>query len=214
MNKKAIIFDLDGTLVNTLDDIADSVNDSLAHYGYPTHATDEIRRMIGKGAKNLITRALPSENRDDKTVTEVLEYYRKRYSDNIVVKTHAYDGICGVLEELHSKGVRMAVLSNKDDGQVKEIAGKLLPDVFEIVNGFSPEFPHKPAPDSVLDIMSKMAISADETALVGDSVVDVLTARNANIMSVGVIWGFGGEEEFDDTNPDLTVKSASELLKL
>lgn len=214
MNKKAIVFDLDGTLVNTLDDIADSVNAALVYFGYPIHNVNDIRLMIGKGAKNLITRALPPDNRSDTEIEEILKYYREYYSKNLLVKTCVYDGVFEALNILSSRGVKLAVLSNKDDGQVKEIVSKLLPNTFEIISGYSPKFPHKPAPDSVLDIIDKLGISLSETAFVGDSSVDILTAKNAGILSAGVTWGFGGEQEFNENIPDVIVRSPIQLCKL
>lgn len=214
MNKKALIFDLDGTLVNTLSDIAGSVNEMLSHYGFELHSDDEIRRMIGKGARNLITQALPEGRRDKGFVDEALEYYRKCYDINTVVKSYVYEGVAELLEEFKKRGVKMAVLSNKDDGHVKKIVDALLPDYFLFANGFSPIFPHKPSPDSVLAMMKEMGVTKAETAFVGDSAVDVQTAHNAGILSIGVSWGIGGASSFIDCNPDVLVNTPSEILKI
>ncbi len=214
MNKKALIFDLDGTLVNTVSDIAGAVNAMLEHYGFPKHDDEAVQRMIGKGAKNLITQALPDKNRTPEFIDEALECYRSCYDRNLIVKTYVYEGLHEVLLTLKNDGVKMAVLSNKDDRHVKEIVKKLMPGFFISADGFSPLYPHKPAPDAVLAIMKKMGVTREETAFVGDSAVDVQTAKNVGMTSVGVSWGFGGAAAFSDNVPDIIVDLPSELLNL
>lgn len=214
MTKNALIFDLDGTLVDTLSDITYSVNEMLRHYGFDGHTEDEIRKMIGKGSKNLISRSLPENMRSEDFIAEALAYYVKCYENNLTVRTYVYDGLIEVLQEFKAKGYRMAVLSNKDDRHVKEIVNTLMPDVFVSANGFSPLYPHKPAPDSVLAIMREMGISAEETAFIGDSAVDIRTAANAGLFSVGVSWGFGGADSFRDAAPDMLVHTPKQLLEI
>ncbi len=214
MDKRALIFDLDGTLVNTVSDIANAVNEMLIRYGFPIHDDDTVRKMIGKGAKNLISQVLPEKNRTPEFIDEALEYYRDCYDKKLIVKTHIYEGLLDVLLKLKSNGVKMAVLSNKDDRHVKKIVKALLPDIFVLANGFSPIYPHKPAPDSVFAIMETMGVKKEETAYVGDSAVDIQTARNAGITAIGVSWGFSGISAFDNNVPDIIVNSPSELLKL
>lgn len=214
MSKKAIIFDLDGTLVNTYEDIAISVNEALAYFSLPLHTNEEIRAMIGKGSKNLITQALPSERREEAFINAVHEYYVGYYDEHLLVKTHVYDGLKEVIEKLRFEGRMLAVLSNKDDGQVKRIISELLPNVFFVCNGFSPNYPHKPAPDSTLAIMKELGVTAEETAFVGDSAIDVATAKNAGVLSVGVTWGFGGEGSFESNYPDVLVTSPKQLLEI
>ena len=214
MNKKVFIFDLDGTLVNTLSDIAFSINKMLMTYDFENHSEDAVRKMIGKGARNLVTNALPESKRDDSFVDEALDRYRKIYEKNLVVKTHTYDGIPGVLAQLKKQGVRMAVLSNKDDGHVKYTVDALMPGMFQSVNGFSPLFPHKPSPEAVFDIMKRMNAKPDETAFIGDSAVDIQTARNAGIMAVGVTWGFDSGESFEKFTPDVKIDKPIQLLEI
>lgn len=214
MTKNALIFDLDGTLVNTLSDIAYSVNEMLNHYGFDKHTEDEIRRMIGKGSKNLISQSLPENMRYDAFVSEAHSYYVKCYEDNLTVRTYVYDGLADVLREFKTRGYRMAVLSNKDDRHVKEIVNTLMPDIFASVNGFSPLYPHKPAPDSVLAIMKEMGVSAERTVFIGDSAIDIKTAANAGLYSIGVSWGFGGVDSFKDVTPDVLVHEPVQLLEI
>lgn len=212
MNKNAYIFDLDGTLVNTLSDIAYSVNEMLSHYGFENHSEDEVRRMIGKGSKNLIGQSLPKDKRNEGFISEAHGYYLKCYENNLTRSTYVYEGLMQVLHEFKQRGCKMAVLSNKDDRHVKEIVNVLMPDIFVSVNGFSPLYPHKPAPDSVLAIMEEMGVSKEKTAFVGDSAVDVKTALNAGLYSVGVSWGFGGVDSFCDVTPDILVHTPKQLL--
>ena len=214
MNKRALIFDLDGTLVNTLSDIAFSVNTTLDYFGFPTHTEDDIRKMIGRGSRNLIGNALPADKRSEELIDKALEYYKKYYDKHLVVKTYVYEGLSELLTELKEQGMDLFILSNKDDGQVKEIANTLLPEVFSSINGFSPNFPHKPAPDALNDIIDRFGYSAEDTVLIGDSAVDILTAKNAGVTSVGVTWGFGGKESFGDCCPDFFAEDSSQLRKI
>lgn len=214
MNKKALIFDLDGTLVDTISDITFSLNKMLDSYGLEMHTEADVRKMIGKGARNLVTRALPENKREDSFIDMALECYRGIYEKNLVVKTYAYDGISEALNELKERGIKLAVLSNKDDSHVKITVDTLLPGVFESVNGFSPLFPHKPSPDAVFDIMKRINVQPEETAFVGDSKVDILTAKNAGIMSVGVMWGFDEGASFEENVPDVKISMPKELLSI
>ncbi len=214
MADRAFIFDLDGTLVDTLSDITSAINLMLSDYNFEKHSEAEVVKMIGRGARHLITCALPESKREDAFITEALERYRNYYDANLVVKTHVYCGLSEVLNTLKNKGIKMAVLSNKDDRHVKIIVRKLLPYIFEIYNGFRPHFPHKPAPGAVLDIMDKLGVKPENTVYIGDSSVDVLTAQNAGVYSVGVAWGFAGVEPFKAIAPDKIFYTPEELLLL
>lgn len=214
MDNKALVFDLDGTLVNTLADIAASVNVALDFFNLPQHSEEAICKMIGKGAKNLIFNALPEEKRDDVFLEKVLAFYNDYYDKHLVVNTYVYPGMSEVLTELKKQGKALFILSNKNDRQVKEIAGTLLPDIFTSVNGFSPDFPHKPSPDALLDIIGRFGFAADDTMIIGDSAVDVQTAVNANIKSVGVTWGFGGKTSFERIHPDFVAEDSKQLYNI
>ena len=214
MDKKAIIFDLDGTLVDTLSDISSAVNEMLVHFNLPVHTEADICRMIGTGARNLIRLALPEERRNDAFVDETLEYYRGCYDRSLIVNTRVYKGLYEVLCKFRDDGVKMAILSNKDDGHVKAIVNALLPDLFLYANGFSPLYPRKPSPEAVIALMDKLGVKKEETAFVGDSSVDIQTGRNAGILSVGVTWGFGGKEAFLGMTPDVTVDCPEQLLDI
>ena len=211
--KKLLIFDLDGTLVNTAEDIADAVNAAMIHFGYPTHNLEKIISFIGNGARLLITRALPSDARGDKLIDEVLEYYRDWYENHLIFHTYVYDGLIDALKTLKLRGVKLAVLSNKDNRHVREIVDTLLPDLFDIANGFLPQYPHKPAPDAVFAIAESLRIKMEDCAFIGDSAVDIQTAKNAGILSVGVAWGFLGTAPYEKNTPDIITYSPKDLLK-
>ncbi len=205
--KKALIFDLDGTLVDTLEDIGAAVNATLLHYNLPTHSLLEIKKMIGKGAKNLITRALPEDKREEGFVDEALAYYRAYYDSHLIVHTRVYNGLESVLRELKNKGVIMAVLSNKDDSHVVKIVNTLLPDIFETAMGFNPRFQRKPNPESLVAMMNGLGVSPEDTAYVGDLIVDAETAKNAGVTSVIVEWGF----DTVDFDADFIISTPEEL---
>lgn len=211
---KTFIFDLDGTVVNTLDDIAYNINLMLEHYSFKPHSVEEIRVMVGNGARKLVERALPENKRSSSFIEEALKVYQKFYDNNIIVKTFVYDGMKDTLIKLKEKGCSLAIISNKDERHVTEVVDKLLPNVFDIVKGFDGAFPHKPAPDVVLNVINRLDSKLWETCFVGDSKVDILTAENTGIMSVGVLWGFGGERSFYECSPDVVITSPEELLKL
>lgn len=212
-NKKLLIFDLDGTLVNTAEDIADSVNAAMAHFHYPVHSNEKIVTFIGNGARTLIKRAMPSDETSEEKVDEVLEYYRNWYDHHLIVHTYVYDGLLDALNELKNRGVKLAVLSNKDNRHVREIVNTLLPDIFDVANGYLPEYPHKPAPDSTLAIAERLGIKPEACAFIGDSAVDIQTAKRAGMTSVGVAWGFSGTAPYAENVPDMIAYNSKDLIK-
>ncbi|MBQ1965664.1 MAG: HAD family hydrolase [Clostridia bacterium] len=206
------IFDLDGTLLNTLDDLTDSVNHTLATFGYPTKTREEIRNAIGNGARLLIARSLP-EGTSEERITELHEAYHQWYSAHSQIKTAPYDGILPLLDELRRRGIQMAVVSNKGDAQVKPLVKSYFPQI-DLAVGERKDFGKKPCPDSVLDVMKQLNATPETTLYVGDSEVDVLTAQNAGIPAVAVTWGFRDKELLSSHNPDYLIDTPQELLKL
>lgn len=179
-----ILFDLDGTLLDTLADLADSTNFALRCFGYPERTMDEVRRFVGNGAAMLIRRAVP-EKADP---APVLEVFRNHYQQNCENKTAPYPGIPEVLAQLSCP---MAIVSNKPDSAVKALCAKYFPGIFAL--GESADCPRKPAPDMVKKAMA--AIGVDHCIYIGDSEVDVLTAQNAGVPCLSVLWGFRDKEE-------------------
>lgn len=191
---KLIIFDLDGTLADTLDDIGDAVNEMLADYSFPLMTRNDILSNINRGPRELIRLCLPEKAREDNFITEALSIYKGYYNRRYCVKTHLYDGVKEALLSLSDSGIKLAVLSNKQDEAVKLIVSELLPDIpFSFVLGQG-QFPTKPCPDSVNYIMSSLKVSPSETAFVGDSNIDMQTAVNSGALPVAVTWGYRSRE--------------------
>ena len=204
----AILFDLDGTLLNTLDDLADATNAALAHFGCPGRTTDKVRQFVGNGAERLIRLALPG-NADDPAVSDVLAYFKDYYAAHSQVKTRPYDGILEALAEVQ-KEFPVAIVSNKPDNAVKILCSQYFGNVFAL--GESSACPRKPAPDMVYKAMA--AIGADRCIYVGDSEVDVLTAKNAGVPCLSVLWGFRDEKTLMEAGAEHFCKEPKDLLQI
>ena len=184
--KTGILWDLDGTLLDTLEDLKDGVNYALAQFGYPERALEEVRRFVGNGARRLIEQAVPQGG----DVQSVFDTFRAYYAENCRIKTKPYDGIPGALAELGKK-YPMAVVSNKPDVAVKSLCEQYFPGIY--ARGESSDCPRKPAPDMVFKAMAEIGV--DTCIYVGDSEVDVITAKNAGVPCLSVLWGFRDREE-------------------
>ena len=182
--KTGIIFDLDGTLLNTLEDLLDATNYALAQCGYPARTLAELRRSVGNGAENQIRMSLPAGTSPEE-VQRVLKIYKPYYTEHCQVKTRPYDGILESLAIL-KENYPIAVVSNKPDTAVKSLCAQVFPGIFAL--GETPDCPRKPAPDMVYKACR--AIGADTCVYVGDSEVDVRTAKNAGVPCLSVLWGF------------------------
>lgn len=187
--KELIIFDLDGTVLDTLDDLADSLNYSLAFHGFSQRTKEEVREFVGNGIRNLIERALPGSAADTEIAAvfqTFIEYYRMHCFD----KTKPYAGIPELLQKLKEKGYLTAVVSNKADAVVQKLCRRYFGGLFDYAAGERNGVPKKPAPDSVLHVMEIFGKTADATLYIGDSEVDIKTAQNAGIDCLSVTWGF------------------------
>lgn len=185
--KIGILWDLDGTLLDTLDDLTDAVNAGLAQFGYPLRTRDEVRRFVGSGARRLIQRAIPEGADPDPVQSAFWNYYAAHCQD----KTRPYPGIMQALAQLSHHP--MAIVSNKPDAAVKTLCQQYFPDLYAM--GMSDAHPRKPEPDMVLKAMADIGV--DTCIYVGDSDVDVLTARNAGVPCLSVLWGFRSRAEMD-----------------
>lgn len=183
-----ILFDLDGTLLNTLEDLTDATNYALGQFGYPLRTMEQVRRAIGNGAANQIRKSLP-EGTGEETVQQVLSVYKAYYTSHCQIKTRPYEGILEALEEL--KQYPVAIVSNKPDAAVKSLCADYFPGRYAL--GETPDCPRKPAADMVFKGMR--AINVDHCIYVGDSEVDVLTAKNAGMPCLCVLWGFRDKED-------------------
>ena len=186
---RAVIFDLDGTLLDTLDDLADAVNYALNAYGYPARTRDEVRLFVGNGVRLLMTRALP-DGEENPQFEEVLTTFRTYYAAHSQCKTAPYAGILALLADLRRAGVRVAVVSNKFDAAVRALCAHYFGSLVEVAVGESPAVPKKPAPDTVLRAMQLLDVQPKDCVYVGDSDVDIETAKNAGIPCISVLWGF------------------------
>lgn len=186
-----LIFDLDGTLLNTLDDLRDSVNFSMALHGYPTRSIAEIRGFVGNGVGRLIELSIPggTGNSDYKAC---LDDFRSYYAANMTNKTKPYDGVMALLRELAGRNFKMAIVSNKFDAAVKELCKKYFGGLIGVAIGESAHVLKKPAPDSVYKALRELNSSVGHAVYIGDSEVDAETAKNAGLPLVGVTWGFRG----------------------
>jgi phosphoglycolate phosphatase len=186
-----IIFDLDGTLLNTLDDLCDSTNYALSRFSYPVRTLDEVRNFVGNGVRLLIERAIP-DGKNNPNFDECLEIFKQHYKSNMYNKTKPYSGILEMLKELKFMGIQTAVVSNKFDVAVKELCKKYFGDLVYIAIGENEAqgVRKKPAPDSVFKAMTDMKVSIENVIYVGDSETDVQTAKNAEIDCIGCTWGF------------------------
>ncbi|MBQ2785613.1 MAG: HAD family hydrolase [Oscillospiraceae bacterium] len=184
MKKIGILWDLDGTLLDSLEDLKDSVNHTLQQYGLPVRSLDEVRRFVGNGARRLIELSMPGKE-NDPDVDAVLRDYQVYYTTHSQIKTKPYDGVLAVLEVL-GKRYPMAIVSNKPDDAVKVLCSQYFPGVYAM--GESGDCPRKPAPDMVFRAMK--ALGVDACVYVGDSEVDVITAGNAGMPCLSVLWGF------------------------
>lgn len=200
--KTGILFDLDGTLLDTLEDLADSVNHTLEQFGYPVRTREEVRRFVGNGARRLIEQAVP-ENGD---VDAVLAAFQQYYREHCQIKTKPYDGILEALEVL-GQTYPMAIVSNKPDAAVKTLCAQYFSGIY--ARGESVDCPRKPAPDMVFKAME--TIGVERCIYVGDSEVDVLTAQNAGVPCLSVLWGFRDKEEMEAVGGTHFCKNPAEL---
>lgn len=209
---RAVIFDLDGTLLDTLDDLAASVNAALAAHDMPQRTKDEVRRFVGNGVAKLIARAVP-EGTDEETAKAVLASFIAHYREHDRDKTGPYEGIIDMLRGLHAQGVRCAVVSNKIEPAVMALCKEYFGDLVQAAVGDAPERPRKPDPTGVYEAMARLGVK-DGCVYVGDSDVDIFTGHNAGMKSIGVTWGFRGEALLREAGADFICHSAGELLKL
>lgn len=210
---KSVIFDLDGTLLDTLDDLANSMNASLASMGFPAHEVESYKIFVGDGVTNLARRTLPAGSRDDETVRECVRRMGDEYARCWRDHTRPYDGIPEMLDALASAGIGMAILSNKPDNFTKEVVSALLPRwSFDCVRGAMDGVPIKPDPDAALEIAREMGVSTDEMLYVGDSGTDMKTAVAAGMYPMGVLWGFRGEEELTSCGARALARTPQEIV--
>ncbi len=213
-NYQAIIFDLDGTLINSLEDIADAMNYALATFGFPTHNHDAYRYFVGNGLMNMVRASVPESVLENSQMVQLcFETMMDKYQQCLVRKTCLYPGMKELLDVLASKGLKLAVLSNKADELTQRICSALLKNwEFDVIMGATDEFPRKPNPDSALFISKKLNVPSENILYVGDTGVDMKTANAAGMFPVGVTWGFRTREELLEAGAKLIIDKPLDIL--
>ena len=230
------IFDLDGTLLNTISDLGTACNHALAAFGFPLHSLDEYPHLVGNGVNRLIERALPAGHKDEATVLSLREVFVPYYDTHNCVHTQPYKGIPELLRTLKQRGFRLAVASNKYQAATAQLVEHFFPDTFDVVFGERPNVPRKPDPQIVRDILTRLSTinSQPSTSLntkpstlnfsqhstlntqliiyIGDSLVDVQTARNAGLPVIACTWGFCSEKELEAARPDSLARHPADIL--
>ncbi len=212
MKYNTVIYDLDGTLLYTLEDLMNSVNYALDHYGYPHRNIDEIRRFIGNGVAVLMKRSAP-ENCPQEEIDIMLNIFRPHYLEHMYDTTGPYSGVIDMMKEIHTAGIKTAIVSNKLDPAVKELDKMFFQGLTELAVG-APSHAKKPDPASVLECIENLGSTIEQSIYIGDTDVDIETAHNAGIKCVGVSWGFRGREFLEENNCDYIIDSPEELLPL
>jgi phosphoglycolate phosphatase len=212
---KAVIFDLDGTLLDTLEDIASATNRVLKEKSFPTHKLDAYRYFVGDGSKMLITRALPEDKRDEDTVFTCFKIFIKDYGQNWKINTKPYEGITEMLDALKDRGVKMSVLSNKPHEFTKRCVTEFLSNwSFDVVLGQRDKFPRKPAPAGAIKIARQIDMLPSDFLYLGDTAIDMKTAIAAGMFPVGALWGFRPLKELQESGARALIKKPIEILNL
>ncbi|MBQ2933752.1 MAG: HAD family hydrolase [Clostridia bacterium] len=211
---KAVLFDLDGTIANTLQDLADASNYALASFGFPTYETDRYRYFVGRGIPNLIKAIVPKDNGDAETLTAVkakfFEYYDVHYADNTCV----YEGVPQLFETLKAMGIKFAVVTNKAHSAAKEVVKRLYGDTISVVVGQTDDVPVKPSPEMPTSAAKQLGVDTVECLFVGDSGVDCQTGVNCGAVSVGVLWGFRERDELLENGAKYVIDDPNSIIEI
>lgn len=213
MNYKYAIFDMDGTILNTLEDLQDALNYALAIEGMPLRTLDEVRRFVGNGVRKLVERGA-GEGASDELLERLFDNFQVWYKPHCADKTRPYEGVADAIRALRAKGIVTAVVSNKSDGGVQDLCKRFFDGLFDVRVGQRPDALPKPAPDSVFTALSALGASVADSVYIGDSEVDLATARNAGMDCIAVEWGFRDREFLKQQGASLIVSSPDELIPL
>lgn len=212
-NKKCVIFDLDGTLLYTLEDLKNSVNFALKTNGFKERSIDEVREFVGNGIESLMRKSVP-QNISEKTFQSCFEDFKSHYRIHSEDNTEEYDGITEMLKALKQNNILLAVVSNKADFAVKTLCNKYFPELLDVVFGEREGIKRKPSPDSVNEVVKLLNTEKVNCLYVGDSDVDVKTAHNAGIKCIACTWGFRSRNVLEKENPEYIIDSVTEILKI
>lgn len=211
---KTVIFDLDGTLLNTIGDLAGAGNHVCAQRGWPSHTEAEFRGMVGYGIPNLVEKFTPEECRDEATLAAALAEFQRYYGAHQRDRTAPYDGVPAMLAALKDRGLRLAVYSNKADEFSRSLAEYFFPGTFDAILGKRPGIPGKPDPAGLRLLLAELGAAPEESVLVGDGETDVRSARNAGLRCLAVTWGFRSRESLEREAPDALADRPEELPEL
>lgn len=212
MKYSLAIFDMDGTILDTLEDLCDSVNHILTLHNMPTRSLDEVRSFVGNGIRLLVERAVADGT--DKDILEVIfAEFAEYYDSHCAIKTRAYDGIIDLLKQLKKSGIKTAVVSNKPDSAVQALCEEHFPGLFDAAAGVKPNVRTKPAPDMVNGVLDALSIDREDAVYIGDSEVDIATAKNSSLPCISVNWGFRDEEFLRKNGSEIIVSKPEECLR-
>ena len=189
MKYELAIFDMDGTILNTLEDLADSLNAALTHFSYPTRTLEEVRCFVGNGLMKLLERGVPA-NTSPEDIQKVFDYFMPYYQEHYAIKTRPYDGILDTIQKIRNAGIKTAVVSNKADAAVQDLCIQYFPGLFDYAIGEKKGNARKPAPDAVNEALQVLNFKKEQAVYIGDSDVDLATAKNADLDCIAVAWGF------------------------
>ncbi len=210
---EAVVFDLDGTLLNTLDDLCDSVNYALAKKGFQARSLEEVRCFVGNGVEKLMMRAVPDETTSEEALN-ALEIFKEHYKVNSKNKTRPYEGIMELLRELKDKGFKMAIVSNKFNDAVKELNAEFFGEYIEYAYGECETIRKKPNPDAVFKALEDLGVEKHQAVYVGDSDVDIMTAQNSGLDCISVSWGFRTRQELEMAGAVSIIEEPMDLMDI
>ncbi len=214
MKYSLAIFDMDGTILNTLDDMTDSLNEILTKYNLPLHTVDEVRFMVGNGIPKLIERAIP-DGRSNSQYEKILADFIAYYEEHCAIKTAPYDGVVDCIKTLRAAGIKIAVNTNKVEPAAIALCDDYFPGLFDIISGSRPGMPPKPAPDGIYEILNRAGMDGksdgQRAVFIGDSDVDMQTGMNAGLDVIGVDWGFRGKKFLEEHGAKVIMMNAAEL---
>lgn len=213
MQMKAVVFDLDGTLIHTLPDLVAITNTTMEHFGFPCHSEEAIRDFIGNGVRALVDRAVPDDVSDD-TREKALLYWRSLYSEMGHALSHPYDGVEEMLQELKKQGYKLGVLSNKFNAATQEVVPRFFPGVFDAIHGEGDGYPRKPQPEGLLQMLSDINVDPKNACYVGDAPTDMEAALAAGCKPYGVSWGYNSVECLTQAHAHTIIHQPRELLRL
>lgn len=212
MKYKIAIFDLDGTLLDTLEDLADSTNYIMRSFGYPERTLAEVRNFVGNGIRKLLERSAPNGTSPEE-IDRMFELFKEYYGVHCADKTRPYDGIMELLHTLQKQGIKLAVVSNKADYAVKALCKQYFSGIFDEAVGERAGIARKPAPDTVNEVLKNLQMEKSQAVYIGDSEVDVKTAQNAELPCIAVDWGFRSKEVLKEAGAEIIVSTPAELFK-